>query len=245
MATNILSLVAMTPFLGIEAATLTSYGFWGWLNAWNILDVATYAIQIYIGVVHLGRLELKAGWLSIAAAVQCILLLFRLQYFSRVFKSTRFSFVDDIKEVLHDVKFYLIFILLVCCGWGLALHILFREEQKAHKEFSTYPRTLLTMVSWLDGDVDLDKLTESMNPVAASLLGVGFIFVMGVILMNMLIGILTASLEKVGVVGKGIFSYSAFTNVWFMAGGNNGPIWFVLTTNVRPLLPRTILHECC
>ncbi|KAL6778251.1 TRP11A [Auxenochlorella protothecoides x Auxenochlorella symbiontica] len=197
VAADVLALVGMAPFLAIEGATLAHYGPRGWASLWNLLDLTTYGLQAYITFLHLGRVTLKAGWLSVAAALQCILLLFRLQYFSRVFKSTRFSFVDDLKEVMHDVKYYLVFLLLVVAGWGLALHILFREDQEEHKEFSTYPLTLLTMVTWLDGDVELDGLHKSHNPVTASLLGVGFVFVMGVVLMNLLIGILTASLERV------------------------------------------------
>lgn len=98
VAMDILSLVGMAPFLVIESATFTHYGFWGWASLWNVLDVATYALQVTIVTLHLGRIRLAAGWLSVAAALQCILLLFRLQYFSRVFKSTRFAFLDDIKE---------------------------------------------------------------------------------------------------------------------------------------------------
>jgi len=54
-------------------------------------------VQIAITVMHVGRVNVSSEWLSIAAAVQCILLLFRLQYFSRVFTPTNFAFVDDLK----------------------------------------------------------------------------------------------------------------------------------------------------
>ena len=40
---------------------------------------------------HTTRLSVASGWLSVLAAVQCVLLLFKLQYFSRVFKPTRVS----------------------------------------------------------------------------------------------------------------------------------------------------------
>lgn len=46
-------------------------------------DLATYIIQLAVVVMHLGRLSISSDWLSILAAAQCILLLFRLQYFSR------------------------------------------------------------------------------------------------------------------------------------------------------------------
>lgn len=49
----------------------------------NVNDLATYIIQLAVVVMHLGRLSISSDWLSILAAAQCILLLFRLQYFSR------------------------------------------------------------------------------------------------------------------------------------------------------------------
>lgn len=53
------------------------------LQQQNVNDLATYAIQVAIAVMHLGRLSISSDWLSILAAAQCILLLLRLQYFSR------------------------------------------------------------------------------------------------------------------------------------------------------------------
>jgi hypothetical protein len=40
-------------------------------------------MQIGIAVMHLGRLYLASGWLSVLVAFQCVLLWFRLNYFSR------------------------------------------------------------------------------------------------------------------------------------------------------------------
>lgn len=40
-------------------------------------------LQIAIAVMHLGRLYLASGWLTVLVAFQCVLLWFRLNYFSR------------------------------------------------------------------------------------------------------------------------------------------------------------------
>lgn len=40
-------------------------------------------VQIGIAVMHIGRLYLASGWLSVLVAFQCVLLWFRLNYFSR------------------------------------------------------------------------------------------------------------------------------------------------------------------
>lgn len=42
---------------------------------------------------HLLRWHL-ADWLAVAAALQAILLVLRLQYYSQVFRPTRFAFLD-------------------------------------------------------------------------------------------------------------------------------------------------------
>ncbi|KAL4438682.1 hypothetical protein ABPG77_006286 [Micractinium sp. CCAP 211/92] len=198
VACDILSLIGMAPFLVIEVSTILAYGAWGWATIWNVVDVATYSIQIAIVVQHLGRLNISSDYLSILAAVQCILLLFRLQYFSRVFRATRFAFLDDVKEVLHDVKWYLVFLGMLLLGFATSFHILFRRDQKKHEEFSTIGKSLVMMTTWLAGNADLNPLYEhAHNPVAASLLGVLFVFVMGTILLNLLISIMTNTLDKV------------------------------------------------
>jgi hypothetical protein len=96
--------------------------------------VVTYVLQLAMVTMHLGRLDVSSGWISVAAAFQSILLIFRLQFFSRaLFPPTRFAFVDDIKAVISDVKWYLVFILLVVFGWAVAFHILFRADQAEHE----------------------------------------------------------------------------------------------------------------
>ncbi len=42
---EMLALLAMLPFLLIEACTIQAYG-WGWFNAWNLLDALTYVFQV-------------------------------------------------------------------------------------------------------------------------------------------------------------------------------------------------------
>lgn len=48
---------------------------------------------------HLGRLSISSDWLSILASAQCILLLFRLQYFSRCVHGSDLSTINTPQEV--------------------------------------------------------------------------------------------------------------------------------------------------
>jgi hypothetical protein len=42
---SVLSLVSMAAFLYMELCTIAAYG-WGWLRAWNVLDMASYILQV-------------------------------------------------------------------------------------------------------------------------------------------------------------------------------------------------------
>jgi hypothetical protein len=54
--------------------------------------------QIGIAAMHLGRIALTSSVLSAMVSAQCVLLFFRLNYFSRLF-ANRFSFLDSLKQV--------------------------------------------------------------------------------------------------------------------------------------------------
>ena len=198
IACDCMALVGMAPFLFIEAATVHAYGLRGWAVAYNLLDVVTYILQLSIVFMHLGRLYVSSGWLSIAAAALSVLLLFRLQYFSRVFPSTRFSFFDDLTEVLRDVRWYLIFLVLIILGYSVAFQILFRADQKQHQEFSNLGYSFIQMITWAAGNADLNPLySHSQNPITACVLGVSFVLILGMVLLNLLIGLMTTSLDKI------------------------------------------------
>eukprot|EP00887_Chlorella_sp_A99_P000537 scaffold17.g537.t1 len=161
------ALLGMAPFLFIEGATIAAYGR-GWISLWNATDCLTYA----------------------------------LQYFSRVFRATRFSFLDDLRDVVAAVRWYLFFILLIMLGFASAFQvtedILYRQDQKAHQEYENIAKAFVHMVTWIAGNADLDPLYEhARNPVAGSILGVAYVFVLGMVLGNLLIGVMTNTLERV------------------------------------------------
>ncbi len=45
-------------------------------------------------MLHLGRWGLESEWMTALPAIQCILLVFRLQFYTQAFRPTRFAFVD-------------------------------------------------------------------------------------------------------------------------------------------------------
>ena len=106
------AVLCMLPFIVMERGTLEAYSLKGWLDIWNALDLATYVLQASIVAMHLGRFQLKSGALSVAAAVQTLLLFLKIQYYLKVFRGTRFAFLEAIRDVVADTKFYILFVLV-------------------------------------------------------------------------------------------------------------------------------------
>jgi hypothetical protein len=196
VALEILALVAMAPFIVLEQGTLAAYGISGWFSVWNSLDIATYTIQISLTVMHLGRIGLESTTLSVLLALQCILLMFRLQYFSRTFKSTRFSFLDAIRDVLVEISPFFICLLIIMLGFASAFAILFRNDQDTIDYFDTLPHAFLKIYSSQNG-LEYKEMLASSVPLPASLLNIAYAFIMGMVLVNLLIGIMSNALNRV------------------------------------------------
>ena len=196
VAAEIISLLAMVPFLMLEVGTIGAYGR-GWLrDPANILDFFTYGLQIAIATMHLGRIWLASQWLTYCLAVQCVLLMFRLQYFTQVLRPTRFSFASLVRQVVQDTGWVFIFLLLTCVGFGTAFHITFRAEDESPEAFATYIRSVLSCFEHLYGDLELKDFVNSKEPVFATMLALSFIFVMGYCLINLLLGMIINSVDR-------------------------------------------------
>lgn len=46
IASEVVSLLAMAPFVYIEACTVIEFGPKRWLNVWNLIDLITYILQV-------------------------------------------------------------------------------------------------------------------------------------------------------------------------------------------------------
>ncbi len=195
VAFEVLAVIAMVPFIVLEQGTFIAYGISGWLSVWNSLDMATYAIQLTLTAMHLGRIGLESSMLSVLLALQCIFLMFRLQYFSRTFKSTRFSFLDAIRDVLVEIRGFFALLLIIFFGFASAFAILFRNDQGINN-FDTLPHAFLKIYSSQSG-LDYREMLSSSLPLAASLLNVAYAFIMGMVLVNLLVGIMSNALNRV------------------------------------------------
>jgi len=108
--------------------------------------------------------------------------------------------VDDLKAVLSDVRYYILFLIIIITGYAVSFHVLFRdpEDQKAHDEFSSLSKAFVQVVAWsFDGPELAELYKDTKNPIMACILGVSFAFIMGMVLINLLISLMTNSLDSV------------------------------------------------
>lgn len=196
VAAELLALVGMAPFLLLELGTLPAYGV-GWVDLWNALDASTYFIQIAITVMHLGRWWTKSQLLTSLLAAQCILLVFRLQWFTQAFQSIRFAFLPIIKEVWDSLRVFFLFMLLIMWGFACAFYIALRRDEDGPEEYRSIVTSLLAMFEHQFGDVEMKAMWQSKSPKSATLLAVAYTLVQGTVVINLILGIVINSLDKI------------------------------------------------
>jgi hypothetical protein len=92
-----------------------------------------------------------------------------------------------------------IFIFLVCIAYGAAFHISFRtqDDDKTPEEFSSFIRSVLSSFEHLYGDIKLGDFINSSDPFFNTCLALSFILIMGYCLVNLLLGMIINSLDRV------------------------------------------------
>eukprot|EP00210_Caulerpa_lentillifera_P005001 g4775.t1 len=198
----VLSVCFMFPFLVIELNTIWSYGR-SWLHQfWNMIDAAMYTLQILILAVYCNRSSVKEEWYSVVLASQCVLLFAKIQYFSRVFDTSRGSLVDTLKVVIGEVKWFLLFIFLTMLSFGIAFSILYRDEEvviegEVDNTFASVQKSIVSMFSFVLGGFHFDVFYKSQNKAAAIIFFLIYQSIMAIMLLNLLIAIMTDSYAKV------------------------------------------------
>ncbi|KAL3141754.1 hypothetical protein ABBQ32_004434 [Trebouxia sp. C0010 RCD-2024] len=200
VAAELVCLCGMAPFLYIEAGTFLEYGFYGWRSAWNFMDVVAYVNQIVIAVMHLGRYAVGSEALSVLVSFQILLLWVKIQYFARVLQPTKNPFMDTLRAVIQDVKWFLFLLVLTVWGFTCAFYILFRQDQQ-YEQFNNILHAFVTLFSIMLGGTDLDLFYNSHNPIIGIVLLLLFVFTMSMVLLNCLIAIMSDACSRVAENG--------------------------------------------
>ncbi|KAK9804624.1 hypothetical protein WJX73_000016 [Symbiochloris irregularis] len=206
IALLVVSTLGMAPFLYIEVCTVAEYGPL-WLNAWNIMDVLTYAAQIAIAALYLGRIHLESNYFSVLVALQVLLLWIKVQYFARVLQPTSNPFMETLRSVIMQTKWFIFLLLLTVYGFAAAFYTLFRYDQGTD-DFDTIWHSVLTMVGVMLGGADIKLFYGSHNAGVCIALLLVFIFAMSLVLLNCLIGIMADACSRVSNSDQSLFLFS-------------------------------------
>jgi len=82
-----------------------------------------------------------------AAAAVVSLVVIALYMLCRVFQPTKNAFVDTLRSVVADVKWFLLFLVLTMWGFAGAFYILFREDQQQFQVTSSHAHAALFISS--------------------------------------------------------------------------------------------------
>ncbi|GMH44220.1 hypothetical protein BSKO_12154 [Bryopsis sp. KO-2023] len=209
---NILSFLLMWPFLIIEIFTIQAYK-WGWFSLWNAIDVGCYGLQMIIFIVYVGNFHaLSDDWFSTCLAIESVLLFIRIQYYARAFGSVNVSFVDTLKVVLKEVRWFFFFVFLTISSFALAFGALFRKAKQVQIDNQEFPteshlsrdfrnvwRAFLTTFSFMLGGFQTEYFFESdgWTYIATSMLFIIFEILIAVTLLNLLVAIMIDSYSKI------------------------------------------------
>ncbi|PNH09915.1 hypothetical protein TSOC_003389 [Tetrabaena socialis] len=197
VASEAMALLGMAPFAAGELCVLSAYGLRGWMSTWNVIDSSTYGVQIAMTVLHLGTFRNGPFWLTLAVAVQAVLLVVRLTYFSRVFRSTTFDFVGSLQYVSREVGPYVAVLLLLMWGFAGAFYTILEADPAPG--FGSLPLSFLTMFNYAVGGTSYytRELLASHHPAIAVVLCTIYQFTISMLLMSLLTGVMTSSLMRV------------------------------------------------
>jgi hypothetical protein len=136
----------------------------------------------------------------VLAATENILLWSRVLHYMCAFKSTG-PMVRMIIEIMKDMRYFLLLLLCIGCGFGVAFYLLFWAAASSVPEvqdaFATVPRTFLTMLAMMLGAFDQNLFWKADVPWLAVAMFAAYTMVMLVVLFNLLIAIMGDSFEKV------------------------------------------------
>lgn len=175
-------------------------------DGWNILDnlfllmlTATISSQYYQMFSHHSAISIGGNkvYANVLAAASMPLLAFQALYYLKATRDTG-ALVRMTINIMNGIKVFCGILLLFIVTFASAFYLLFQhvDENSFDDDIAFVGaywkphRTLLAVFTLLLGDINVNDMYKSSSPQLAVLLLVVFLFVTGVVLMNMLIAIM-------------------------------------------------------
>eukprot|EP00210_Caulerpa_lentillifera_P004413 g4210.t1 len=191
---DIMSLAFMIPFLVIEYNTIMFYK-WKWLQMWNLFDSLAYFLQLIVSFMHFTHIKFSNNIFVSLLSIHCTILFIKVQYFARVM-GPRASYVETLKTLIYNVRYFLLFIVLCTVSVALSFGALYKWEnngQDGLEDFSSLLKSVVTTYSVLLGNFETSYVFETDNRFIKGLYFLLFQLIMSITVLNLLIAVITES----------------------------------------------------
>lgn len=179
----LISLRAMTKLRGPLGRRLFNY----LVSVWKMIEFGAHGcvITAFVLRVSLASDQLQLGFTATAA----VLLWLRFLAFARGFRATG-RFVRTVIRIMQSIAAFVVVLLFVVLGFAVAFHVLFQGTEALElKPFRRW-EVLLKTYAAIFGEFDFAEMGEARVPWLSRLLMVGYSFLVGIVLLNLLIALM-------------------------------------------------------
>ena len=161
--------------------------------------MSSLSTGIVLPIVHFtassGAHSIQESWL---VSLTAIVLYWKLLYYAQAFRATG-PLVIMIFEIFKDTLFFLVLMLAIMFGFGVAFFVTFRhslDEDGIEEKFGTFDRSLMTTFGMMLGDFDSDMFYQTPVTGFPQILFVTYMVAMMIVLLNLLISVMGDSFDR-------------------------------------------------
>eukprot|EP01025_Chloroclados_australasicus_P049354 TRINITY_DN5615_c1_g1_i2.p1 TRINITY_DN5615_c1_g1~~TRINITY_DN5615_c1_g1_i2.p1 ORF type:complete len:912 (+),score=63.60 TRINITY_DN5615_c1_g1_i2:1016-3751(+) len=188
-----------------EFIQLQESGFWNWIaSGWNIFDAISYTFLYVIFAFEVGGLNDTLAQ-SVLISMEAIFLWPKILSYLRAFRQTGPT-IQMIIEVFKDTAFFLVLLLIIVIGFGIAFFSLFGTEQFLQSnsgfdngdiDFDSILPTFLAVIAFMAGDFEQGTYTTGSIWWWSMIMFIAFFLLMIIVLLNLLIALLGDSYSRI------------------------------------------------
>eukprot|EP00210_Caulerpa_lentillifera_P000698 g675.t1 len=203
------ALAFMLPFTYISICEVAVNGVSHWLTFWNVFDVLAQVNQVICFLLYFTASHVSSDTYATLLGLQTVLLVLKIQYFSRAVLQVEVAFIDNLKELLPEAAAFLLFWLLTLTSFAIGLHCLFKKDldlDENQEEIEMYYGSIwhswLTLFGSMFKRFSYDPLLDSKRSIAVTLLFSIFLFLDTVILYNLIVSIVVSFNKKMKALSQ-------------------------------------------
>ena len=176
-------------------------GLWIWLwSRWNVVDLFSSVVTTFIlPMIHFTATnEDRSQRESLLAAITLVVLWWKMLYFGQATRTTG-PLVIAIFEIVKDIAFFIVTILLIQLGFGVAFFMVFQhnlDNEDLRDSFGTLSRSLFTTFGMMVGQFNLELFFETHHFAVALTMFLVYMVAVVIVLLNLLISVMGDSYDR-------------------------------------------------